>query len=145
MCIRDSAMTEILQIACGFSVIEAARYTQHSPRHFLNETARARGEVATCRHEVGRWSLSVAQFDFLRPVANCVRKHASAFMVMPDIYSENAAKLRPMAIIRRQMAALRKLVGSFSSSFEQTAATFPKYGGWELLDPFVSTGGPHEA
>ena len=45
----QKAMSEILQLACGFMVKEALLYTQHSPRHFLNETAHARGEVPTCR------------------------------------------------------------------------------------------------
>jgi hypothetical protein len=49
-----------------------------------------------------------------------------------------------MAIIRRQMAAVRKFVAQFSPSIEQTFREMPRYGGWELLDPFVATGGEHE-
>ena len=140
----QTAMSEILQLACGFTIPESMLYTQHSPRHFLNETARARGEAPSCRHEIGRWSLSVAQFDFMRPFANCVRRHMLSCMVMPDIYSAAAAKLRPMAIIRRQMNALRQLVQRHGESAGAISAAFPRFGGWELLDPFIRTGAEHE-
>ena len=55
-----------------------------------------------------------------------------------------AAKLRPMAIIRRQMSALRQLVQRFGASAEAAAASLPRFGGWELLEPFVKTGAEHE-
>ena len=138
------AMAEILQVACGWSKPEASIYTQHSARHFLCEVAQARGEKGSCRHELGRWCLSVAQLDSLRPYVTRARKHIAAFLAMPDRYSQDSEKLRPMAIIRRQMAAVRKFVAQFSPSIEQTFREMSRYGGWELLDPFVATGGEHE-
>jgi hypothetical protein len=140
------AMHEILQLACGFLIPKEViqLYTEHSPRHFLNETGRARNETPACRHEVGRWSLSVAQIDTLRPFSGAVHAHAVRLMQMPDRYSQEAQKLRPIAILRRQMAAVRELVTRQAPTVADFLATFPTYGGWEHLEVFKPTGGEHE-
>ena len=134
-------MREILQLACGWTVQQSLVYTEHSPRHFLAEASRGRNEPGTCRHELGRWSRSVAQLPEMRPVSGTTRKHAHTLSIMPDRYSQDAAKLRPMTIIQRQMEAMIKLVTSFGETLEERLQKFPKYGGWNLLDQFVKTDG----
>ena len=131
------AMQQILQLACGWTVGQSVGYSEHSPRHFLNEVARARGEPAACRQEIGRWSFSVAQMACMRPISGAVRAHMAALRAMPDRYSQEAEKMRPMTILRRQMDAVRKLVAQMGSDI-------PEHEGWHLLEHFVVVGGEHE-
>jgi len=133
----SKAMQQILQLACGWTIPQAAVYSEHSPRHFLNEVARARGEPPACRQEIGRWSFSVAQMACMRPIAGTVRAHLAAICAMPDRYSQEAEKRRPLVILRRQMSAVRKLV-------QESGADLPMYDGWHLLQHFTVQGGEFE-
>ena len=54
------AFREVLERACNLTPAQAKGYSCHSPRHFLLEVTRVRGEVETCRVELGRWAGSVA-------------------------------------------------------------------------------------
>ena len=139
-------MREILQIACGYTIPRdtLALYSEHSPRHFLNEVGRARNEPPGCRHELGRWSMSVAQLDDLRPVAGFSKTHDARLGNLPDRYSQDSVKLRPVTIIQRQMAAVRKLVSATSDSVAGFLAVFSRFGGWEQLEQFHKTGGDYE-
>ena len=101
------AIQEVLQMACEFSVEQSQGYTLHSPRHFLPEVSAARGEPGTCRCEIGRWSQSVAQLPALRPETNMLRKHRARASTLPDLYAKNNATQRPLAILGRQLKALR--------------------------------------
>ena len=131
------AMQQILQLACGWTIPQAAVFSEHSPRHFLNEVARARGEPPACRQEIGRWSFSVAQMACMRPISGAVRAHLAAIRAMPDRYSQEAEKRRPLVILRRQMAAVRELV-------HQSGSDLPEQDGWHLLQHFVAEGGEFE-
>jgi hypothetical protein len=116
-------MRQILEIACGWSVPQASLYTEHSPRHFLNEVAKAREETPACRQEVGRWSSSVVQMSCMRPVSGSSCRHKMTVSVMPDTYSQGAEKRSPLAILRRQMAKVRKVVSELGHDL-------PMYGVW---------------
>ena len=61
----------------------------------------------------------------------------AALRAMPDCYSQEAEKMRPMTILRRQMDAVRKLVAQMGSDI-------PEHEGWHLLEHFVVVGGEHE-
>jgi len=67
----------------------------------------SRGEPGTCRCEIGRWSHSVAQLPALRPETNILRKHRARASTLPDLYPKNNATQRHLAILGRQIKALR--------------------------------------
>ena len=129
------AIQAMLQKACGLTRSESEVYTLHGPRHFLPEVAMARGEPDTCRVELGRWSRSVAQLPSMRPTVRQVMlaKHNRACATMADLYAQHSAAARPIAIIKRQMAALRVCVQRHS---HPGANPLPKVGGWDLVPKF---------
>ena len=125
----------MLAEACGFSPEQALGYSCHSPRHFLPEVARGRGEAETCREELGRWKGSVAQLDSLMPAVAAVRKHELTCARMTDLYDQQSDIVCPITILKRQMDALRALYverGKLSN--------MPPLAGWVDLAPFISTG-----
>ena len=140
-----SAMREVLEIACGYTIPKTvlALYSEHSPRHFLNEVSRIRGEPPGCRHEIGRWSLSIAQLDELRPVVGFAKAHSATLGALPDRYSQDSGKIRPIAIVRRQMEAVRNLVRTSAASVAEFLALRDPFT-WTGLDPFHKTGGDFE-
>ena len=73
----------------------------------------------------------------MRPIAGTVRAHLAAICAMPDRYSQEAEKRRPLVILRRQMSAVRKLV-------QESGADLPMYDGWHLLQHFTVQGGEFE-
>ena len=135
-----AALQEVLRMACGFTVEQGLAYTLHSPRHFLPEAAAARGELGTCRCEIGRWSQSVTvtQLASLRPETNMMHKHRDKGARLPDLYAKNNATQRPLTILNRQMGAMctyHKKCGP---------GNLRLYGGLIFLTIFKKTGGPHE-
>jgi hypothetical protein len=131
------AIQEMLMAACGFTIDQAQAYTLHSPKHFLTEVAAGRGEPATCRVEIGRWSNAVAQMESMRPALRMQYKHEVACASLPDLYAKHAVAERPITILQRQMKALR----DFADSRQGLSANMPPYGGWGLLEKFKKTGG----
>ena len=129
------AFRQVLARACNLSPEQALGYSCHSPRHFLPEVARGRGEAETCRVELGRWKGSVAQLDRLMPAIAAVRKHEIICAQMADLYAQQSAIARPIAILKRQMDALRALYMERGSS-----SSMPPLEGWADLAPFTSTG-----
>ena len=125
----------MLQKACGLTQSESEVYTLHGPRHFLPEVALARGEPETCRVELGRWSRSVAQLPSMRPTVSQVMwaKHSRACAAMADLYAQHSSAARPIAIIRRQLAALRECIQKHSQIGEDP---LPPVGGWDLVPKF---------
>jgi hypothetical protein len=133
-----NSLQEMLRMACGFSLTQSQAYTLHSPRHFLPGVAAARGEPGTCRCEIGRWSLSVAQLPSLRPEVNMIRRHRTRAATLPDLYAKNHATERPLAILTRQMQALRTYYVKCGPG------NLPTFGGLKNLTVFAKTKGPHE-
>jgi len=131
-----AALQEVLRMACGFAVEQSL--TLHSPRHFLSEVVAARSEPGTCWCQIGRWSQSVAQLASLRPETNMVRKHRERAARLPDLYAKNNATQRPLAILNRQMGALRTYYKKCGPR------NLPLYGGLKFLTIFKKKGGPHE-
>jgi len=131
------AIQEVLQMACGFSVEQSQAYNLHSPRHLLPKVSATRGEPGTCWCEIGRWSHSVAQLPALRPETNMLRKHRARVSTFPDLYAKDNATQRPLAILGRQMKALRDF------SIKCGPAT-SMHGNLQNLTKFKTTDGPHE-
>ena len=132
------SLQEILRMACGFSVTQSQAYTLHSPRHFLPGVAAARGEPGTCRCEIGRWSQSVAQLPSLHPKVNMIRRQRTRAATLPYLYAKNHATERPLAILTRQMQALRIYY------VKCEPGNLPAFGGLKNLTVFAKTKGPHE-
>jgi len=118
--------------------LDHGAYTLHIPRHFLPEVAAARGKPGTCQCEIGRWSQSVAQLASLTPETNMVRKNRDRAARLLDLYAKNNATQRPLAILNRQMGALRTYYTKCGPG------NLPLYGGLNFLKILKKTGGPHE-
>ena len=99
--------------------------------------AAARGEPGTCRYEIGRWSQSVVQLPSLRPEVNTIRRHRSRAATLPDLYAKNHATERLLAILTRQMQALRTYYVKCGPG------NLPTFGGLKILTVFAKTKGPH--
>jgi hypothetical protein len=56
-----------LRVACGLSMEESTAHTLHRPRHFMPEVSSSREEPVASRNQLGRWTGSAVQDDFLIP------------------------------------------------------------------------------
>ena len=77
----------------------------------------------------------MAQLDSLMPAIAAVRKHELICARMADLYAQQSAIARTIAILKRQMDALRALYNERVKS-----SNMPPLAGWADLAPFVSTG-----
>ena len=77
----------------------------------------------------------MAQLDSLMPAVAAVRKHELTCARMTDLYEQQSAITRPIAILKRQMDALRALYTERGKS-----SNMPPLAGWADLPPFLSTG-----
>jgi len=97
--------------------------------------------AASLAHAGAKWeSQSVAQLASLKPETNMVRKHRDRAARLPDLYAKNNATQCPLAILNRQMGALRTYCKKYGPG------NLPLYGGLKFLtiENFDKTGGPHE-
>ena len=129
---------ESLQMSYGSSVEQSQAYALHSSRHFLPEVSAEQGEPGTCQFQIGRWSHSVAQLPALGPETSMLRKHRARVSALPDLYAKNDATKRPLAILGKQMKALRDF------SVKCGSGKLPMHGGLQNLTKFKTMGGPHE-
>ena len=80
----------------------------------------------------------MAQLPSLRPEVNMVRRHRTRAATLPDLYAKNHATERPLAILTRQMQALR------TYHVKRGPGNLPTFGLLKILTVFVKTKGPHE-
>lgn len=85
----------------------AEHNTLHSERHFLSLVAEQAGEPPEVTVEIGRWSGSTAQDPDLEPVLRQQRAHRLRMSALPDRYAQVEKVRRVVAIVCRQMRAVR--------------------------------------
>ena len=73
----------------------------------------------------------------MRPMIRAQYRHETVCASLPDLYSKHAVTRRPIAILTRQMEALR----TFVDTKHGCSSNMPPYGGWGDLEHFKKSGG----
>ena len=126
----QAALRLVLREACHMSVQEAAQYTKHSLRKTMVCVAQAAGCPWEMCIELGHWSHTCLDKNFLVPAEDLRRKQALACMKMPQRYSANTRVRRVARIIGNQVDRMQQYLQSHPHSRNRFDTK------WELMRPY---------
>ena len=126
------AIASVIHRVCGVPLVDAARFSKHSARHFLMEVAGHRNVHPLRLVEIGRWSGSTAQDPDLTPSQRLDKRHQLAAGVMPDNYAPLSKVRRVCRILGDQLAALGNLWRTHTA-LPTGIGGIPVFGGFSVM------------
>ena len=132
------AIQEVLQMACGFSV-DKVKHTHYTAPVTSSQKYQRHGvSLASAGAKLVDGVTVWLNYPLLDQRPTCCGKHRARVSALPDLYAKNDATKRPLAILGKQMKALRDF------SVKCGSGKLPMHGGLQNLTKFKTMGGPHE-
>jgi hypothetical protein len=129
---QDKAMQIILAQELGMSAFDAAKFTQHSMKHFMLDITSYLDDPETAKWnelELGRWSGSTLARD---PHLAPADRQSGDFLLnatrVSRVYSANSTMIRLCKLSQQQLTRAQ-------GAITRAGAALPTFGGWHFLHP----------